>query len=161
MIETGGVLETIEDDRGAVTIGWLQRKVLYARFEGELSVELGVAHLTRMRELLGSVSALRYFSDASKLSAYDLLARSDFVRFILVHKHRFVQYVTLTWGDSQSASSTAFASAIGEPIEILTDRQLFEQKLFRVAPHGPKKLQDNVRVRTFREVLGDSDRQRL
>src|SRR3954468_5641276 len=66
MIETGGVLETIEDDRGAVTIGWLQRKVLYARFEGELSVELGVAHLTRMRELLGSVSALRYFSDASK-----------------------------------------------------------------------------------------------
>lgn len=161
MTETGGVLETIEGDRGAVTLGWLQRKVLYARFEGELSVELGVAHLTRMRELVASVSALRYFSDASRLSAYDLLARSDFVRFVLVHRHRFVELVTLTWGDSSSPASSAFASAIGEPIEILTDRELFEQKLFRAAPNGQKKLQDSVKVRTPQEVLGEVGRQRL
>ena len=161
MAVTDGVLETIEGDNGSVTIGWVHPKVLYARFTGELSVELGVAHLARMRERVRDASALKHFSDASGLTAYDLLARSDFVRFILVHRRRFTHYVTLTWGDGHSAASRAFASAIGEPIEILTDRGRFEKKLVQAAPLAHERLRESARIRTPSEIMGGRDRQRL
>ena len=78
----------------------------------------------RLHALVTDVSSLRYFSDASALESYDLLARSAFARVVLANRRRFDEIVFLTWAEGVSSTARALVAVLGEPIEILTDEAL-------------------------------------
>ncbi len=128
------------DREGSVAVGWVAQGVLYARFAGGLSADLGVKFATRLQAFVEEVPSLRYFADAGALKHYDLLARSAFVRVVLANRRKFAAIVLLTWAEGISPTSTAFASVIGEPIDIVTNQIEFETRLLRVAPLARQKV---------------------
>jgi hypothetical protein len=133
-------LEILQDDEGAVAIGWVGEQVLYVRLSGGLSAEIGSAFTTRLQSLCEQVSSLAYFSDASELTHYDLLARSAFVRVVLENRRKFASLVILTWPEGISPVTRNFVSVLGDPIEVLTDQAEFDAKLLRAAPQGKHRL---------------------
>jgi hypothetical protein len=130
----GPGLELLQDDDGSVALGWVGEGVFYARYVGALSAQIGAAHRERVQRILCAVSSFRYFSDASDLTQYDLLARSAFTRLVLENRRKFSQLVMLTWSGGISPATAAFAAAVGEPVSILADRVEFERLLIRAAP---------------------------
>jgi hypothetical protein len=133
-------LEVMQDEGGAIHVGWVAPGVLFARLTGGLSAKLGAefaAHLARLAE---SVPSLAYYSDASALTRYDLLARSAFVRVVMSQRKKFAEIVLLTWADGVSSTTKAFTAVIGEPITILTHAAAFESRLQRVAPMAGKLI---------------------
>ncbi len=134
------MLRVFEDGEGAVTVGWVGPSVLYARYRGSLSAEVGNALANTLRSLVAQQPSVQYFADASKLESYDLVARSAFVRVVLAERRRFKQITMLTWQAGITSSATAFVEAIGEPIELLTDAELFEARLCRAAPNARGEL---------------------
>ena len=74
---------------------------------------------------------------SSRLTHYDLQAR----RVLLEHRVRFAKLVMLTWSGGLSAASRAFAAAIGEPCELLTNEATFQAKLFAAAPQARFRLE--------------------
>src|SRR5688572_9785442 len=57
-------LETISDETGKVVVGWVDDRVLYARFEGGMSADLGARFATHVALLVAKVRGVRYFADA-------------------------------------------------------------------------------------------------
>ena len=137
---TSGVLEMLRDSDGAVILGWVGEGVFYTRFGGTLSAELGKKVASRLKEALSEVPLLRYFSDASELETYDLLARSALTRVILANRRRFGDIVILTWSEGINAAERGLAAAIGDPIVIVTDPVDFETRLYRAAPLAKQTL---------------------
>jgi hypothetical protein len=133
-------LEVLKDDEGSVTLGWVAHGVFYSRFAGALSAELGEAHVARLGESLRWASTLHYFSDASALSRYDLLARSAFTRLVLENRRKFSRLVMLTWSTGMTPSATAFAAAVGESVTLLTDPTVFERLLVAAAPLARQRI---------------------
>jgi hypothetical protein len=133
-------LEIIEDDSGSVTIGWVGDAVLYCRYTGALTAELGARHAQRLQALIGAVESVRYFADASRLQQYDLLARSAFVRLVLANRRKFKSIVLLTWSAGISPVTEGVSQAMGGGTEILTDASAFEAKLLAAAPLAKLKL---------------------
>jgi len=84
---------------------------------------------TRLGALVAQSQAICLFCDRSELKYYDLLARSAFARVVLSHRRRFTSIVILTW-----------ATTLWEPIEILTEADVFETRLLRKAPLAMRKL---------------------
>jgi hypothetical protein len=133
-------LEILRDDEGAVAIGWVGERVLYAHLSGGLSAEIGSAFTSKLQSLCEQVPSFAYFSDASELTHYDLLARSAFVRVVLANRRKFASLVFLTWPEGISPVTRNFLSVLGEPIDVLTDPAEFDAKLLRATPrgkHGP------------------------
>src|SRR5882724_9847279 len=121
-----GALEVMRDPGGSVTLGWAGKGVFYSRFEGSISAELGTNHAQRLQDIVESLDSLSYFLDASAMRTYDLVARSAFTRAVLANRRKFTELVVLTWSEGISSVSDAMVSAIGHPIEILTDSAEFE-----------------------------------
>ena len=132
--------EVLSDDEGSVTHGWVAEAVFYTRFTGGLSATIGMAHAARLRDLLAGASALSYFVDSSTLIHYELLARSAFARLILENRRKFSELVMLTWSVGVMHAGSAFATAVGDPITLLTDPREFEQRLVAVAPLAKQRL---------------------
>jgi hypothetical protein len=134
-------LEMLRDSEGAVILGWVGEGVFYTRFVGMLSAELGemvASHLNKV--VVAEATSLRYFSDASALKTYDLLARSAITRVVLAHRRRFADIVILTWAEGINAPERVFADAIGDPIHVITDAADFEKRLVRAAPLAKQTL---------------------
>jgi hypothetical protein len=137
-------LEMLRDTEGAVIQGWVGEGVFYTRLVGALSAELGATVASHLRKVITEVPSLRYFSDASSLRSYDLMARSALTRVILSNRRRFADIVILTWSEGINAAEQGLAAAIGEPIAILTDAEEFEKRLLRAAPFAKQTLDPNT-----------------
>lgn len=127
-------LGMLEDQKGAIAYGYVAPRVFYARFVGRLSAELGDSYVDELAAAVGQVPALAYFADASALSEYDLAARTRFSRFVANRRVKFASLVILTWAGACSAAARAFADALGEPVQILTEPLEFERALANVVP---------------------------
>jgi hypothetical protein len=137
-------LELLADDDGSVTLGWVDVGVFYARFIGMFSLELSQQHNARVEAALERRSPLHYFADARALGGYDLDARSAFFLTVLAHRQQFKSVVLLTWttlGITPIARS--YVSTIGEPVEVLADEHVFEDRLLKVAPLARGKIDPN------------------
>jgi hypothetical protein len=127
-------LEVLRDDQGEVSFGWIGKVTFYARYEGGLSASIGLAYAIRLREMLTGVSALHYFSDATQLGHHDLVAESAFVRTVVGNRGKFRSLVVLTQPARSVPAAEAFATAVGEPITLLSDASRFEGRLVAAAP---------------------------
>ncbi|HMJ55677.1 MAG TPA: hypothetical protein VK540_26560 [Polyangiaceae bacterium] len=136
-------LELVADEEGSITLGWVDAGVFYARFIGVLSAGLAERHTARLEAALERAPSLHYFADARALSSYDLGARSAFRRTVLAHRSQFKSLVLLTWSQGITPVARAFASALGEPVDVLADDLAFEGRLLDAAPLARGKLDPN------------------
>jgi len=125
-------LQMLEDRAGAVAYGWIAHRVLYGRFVGSLSAELGTSFVQRLAGLIDHVPCLAYYADASALEDYDLLARSRFQCFVLAERPRFVSLTMLTWRGGSGAARD-FAALLPEAMDLVTDPVEFDRLLADVA----------------------------
>lgn len=132
-------LRMLEDQKGAIAYGYVAPRVFYARFVGQLSAKLGANYVDQLDLAVGQVPALAYFADASALREYDLVARTHFARFVANRRVKFASLVILTWAGGIGPAARAFADALGEPVQILTEPFEFERALANVAP-SPARL---------------------
>lgn len=133
-------LEVLKDDEGSVALGWVGAGVLYSRFSGGLSLNVGTLHHARLEDTLRQVESVRYFVDSSALEYYDLLTRRAFTRVLLTHRHRFSELVLLTWAGGISAPTEKLAAAVGGPLTMVTEQRVFERLLSHVAPLARQRL---------------------
>lgn len=136
-------LELISDDEGSITLGWVDTGVYYARFIGVLCADLGAKHIERLRAALERSSSIHYFADARALGSYELAARGAFVRTLQQYRDRLQSVVLLTWAQGLTSHTDAMATAIGGPVDILTDEMDFERRLLDIAPLARAKLDPN------------------
>jgi hypothetical protein len=139
-------LEALRDKDGSVAFGWVAPAVLYNRFDGGFTSNMGCEFATRLGALVAQSQSICLFCDCSELKYYELLARSAFARVILSHRRRFTSIVILTWAEGISQSVQTLATTLGEPIEILTDADVFEARLLRKAPLAMRKLDPKIWV---------------
>lgn len=133
-------LEVLKDDEGSVALGWVGTGVLYSRFAGGLSLNVGTLHHARLEDTLRQVESVRYFIDSSALDYYDIRTRRAFTRLVLTHRHRFSELVLLTWAGGISKTAEKFAAIVGEPLTLVTDQRVFERLLAHVAPLARQRL---------------------
>jgi len=126
-------LHMLEDRAGAVAYGWIAHRVLYGRFVGSLSAELGTSFVQRLAGLIGQVPCLAYYADASALEAYDLSARARFQRFVLAERPRFVSLTMLTWRGGSGVAARDVAALLPEAMDLVTDPVEFDRLLADVA----------------------------
>ncbi|MFZ5894622.1 MAG: hypothetical protein ACOY0T_26405 [Myxococcota bacterium] len=133
-------LAALRDAEGQVAIGWLASSVLYVRFSGVLSAELGARYTGYLHAAVLGVTSLQLFADSRDLASYDLLTRSAFVRVVLANRKKFTALVMLGWPGGVTAATRALVATLGQPSEIVTDIRQFETKLFAAAPSARSKL---------------------
>jgi hypothetical protein len=132
--------ELLDDEEGAITVGWAGESVVYAMVEGGLSAGLGSRYASHVQSLVKGLSGVHYFSDAALMSRYDLLARSAFVRMALAQRKSFASFTFLTWSDGVSSTARAFADAIGPDVTLCTTLAEFERRLLREAPLARQRM---------------------
>ena len=133
-------IEVLGDKDGSVAFGWVAQAVLYARFHGVFTAPIGQVYAARLSALVAQSQSFCFFCDSSELKSFDVLARSSFARVILSNRRRFSCIVILARAEGVSHATQALATAIGEPIEVLTSRQTFEAHLLHRAPLALRKL---------------------
>jgi hypothetical protein len=133
-------LESLHGRRGFVSFGWVEPGLYYSRFVGDLSAELGVAHLAHLQAAIESVSGLRYFVDARALSEYDLLARSAFMQLVLSQRSKLSDLVVLAWR-GRVEQSRALLGSIGQPLVVASSRAEFH-RLLNAAASGSGDVAD-------------------
>ena len=133
-------IEVLGDKDGSAVFGWVAPAVLYTRYQGGLSAETGRAYAMRLSTLVAQAPSLCFFCDSSGLKHYDLLARSSFARVILSNRRKFSSIVLLAWAEGVSPATQALVTTIGEPIQVLTNRNTFEVQLLRKAPLALRKV---------------------
>lgn len=126
-------LHVLEDRDGAVAYGWIAERVLYGRFVGTVSAELGTSFVQRLAGLIGEVPCLAYYADHSALEQYDRVARECFQNLVLAQRSRFASLTLLTWSGGGSARARAFAALLPKKMELLTDPLEFDELLSDVA----------------------------
>jgi len=136
--------ERMRDDEGSAFVGWAGDSVVFARVDGGLSADLGARFAAHVEKLVVGVSGVHYFADASRMTRYDLLARSAFVRVALANRRRFESFTFLIWPDEVSPAARAFASAIGGTVELCQELGDFEQRLLRHAPLARYRIDPNA-----------------
>lgn len=142
-------LQVLTDSHGSVTLGFIRDGVLYARLAGALSAELGTAHARCFESLVSGIPRLRYYADASRVTSYDLLARSALVRVLLAHRRRFTSVVVLTWAEGTSSVTRTLAETFGENMHVSTERAEFDSMLRHVAPEANGMLHQRARTGTL------------
>jgi hypothetical protein len=140
-------LEVMTDPEGSIVVGWVAPGVLYAKFGGGLSGRLGSAFAAKLRELVEGKTSIRYFIDSSALQHYDLLARSAVTRVLLAKRRAFESFIMLTWAGEIGPGERAFADALGSGVDIVSSKDDFEAKLYRVAPAARQLLDPKTWVR--------------
>lgn len=133
-------MELVSDKSGSMSFGWVGPGVYLVRASGEISATLGALQLSRLEAALEGQSSIRYFSDSRDVKGYDLLARSAFVRLILAQRKKFAALTMLTWAEGISTAAHTFASAIGEPLVLLSSASEFDRRLFLAAPRVKESL---------------------
>lgn len=133
-------LQLLSDLEGSIEVGWVGKRVFLAQFYGALSENLGGQYVAYLRPLVAEGARMQYFADASRLTQYDLVARSAFFRLVLDHRRAFASMTMLTWAEGVSPMARAFAALVGEPVEILSDPLAFEGRLLRIAPEARYRL---------------------
>jgi hypothetical protein len=133
--------ESMRDDEGSAVLGWAGDSVLYARVEGGFSADLGARFAAKVSTLILGLSGVHYFADSSRLTRYDLLARSAFVRIALANRRRFDSFTFLIWPAAVSPAARAFAAAIGDNVELCQDISEFEHRLLRHAPLARHRIE--------------------
>src|SRR5688572_12769877 len=114
-------MQRIVDRHGGVSVAWVAEGVLYARFEGKISSQVGEKFATEFVALLHGASELEYFADSRGLTEYDILARSAIVRALLGNRAKFASMVVLMWARGVGPTARTFADALGRSIEYVTD----------------------------------------
>jgi hypothetical protein len=135
--------ERMRDHEGSIFVGWAGDSVVYMRAEGGLSAELGARFAAHLEKLVVGVSGVHYFADSSRMTRYDLLARSAFVRVALANRRRFESFTFLIWPDEVSPAAQAFASALGGEVVLCQELGAFEQRLLRHAPLARHRIEPN------------------
>ena len=133
-------MELVSDKSGSMSFGWIGPGVYLVRASGEISASLGALQLSRLEAALEGQPPVRYFSDGRNVKSFDLLARSAFVRFVLGQRKKFAELVMLTWSGGISATGQSLASAIGDPLVLLTSPSEFDRRLFLAAPRVRETL---------------------
>jgi hypothetical protein len=134
-------LEMLRDEQGSVILGWVRRNVLHAKFSRTLSQHIGLAFVARIEGGLRDGRAISYFSDASALEQYDVVARSAFARLVLARRRQFRSIVMLVRPGGITPATKALVSAIGEPVTLLTDLHEFDRLLTVAAPLARQRLE--------------------
>ena len=91
------ILEQFSDDYGSVIFGWLDERVLYARFSRAITTELARRFARRFGCIVGDVDAVRYFCDYSGLEAYDVSAFTIAFDALLGKRDQFQLITMLPW----------------------------------------------------------------
>jgi hypothetical protein len=106
-------LARLADPYGSVSVGWLGHRVLYARFEGTISVELGVSFAQLFAWLVGASTGVHYFSDSSRTSGCDELARRVVCDALLAKKAVIERIVARPWALPLHHDARTFADSMG------------------------------------------------
>jgi hypothetical protein len=121
------VLERFHDADGAAIVGWLGERVLYARFEGAISSEVGRQLARRLLALIGDVTGIVYFDDQSSVTGYDRAANAWIVDALLAKREQLERIVALPpLGPSVEARGWSDAIECLEPASSAAD---FEARL--------------------------------
>jgi hypothetical protein len=139
-------LQMLEDPRGAIAFGFVAPRVFYARFVGNLSAELGTSYVEELGGRLAQVPSLAYFADASALEQHDLAARTSFAQLVKRERDKLASIVILTRPSRVTAVMRVFIASLGEPTELVTDHQDFEQALTRYVPLPRPSMPDSAEV---------------
>lgn len=131
-----GKVEVLCDRDGSIEFGWVAPGVFFARFTGALSANMGRTYAARVLQALTEVPSMQYFCDVTRLTQYDLAARSAFFRVALEHRQKFAHFVVLTWAEGVSQTARMFAATMGENVEVLCLRSEFEARLGSVPRLG-------------------------
>lgn len=134
------MFQTYLDSEGRVDVGLIEPNVVYARIAGGLSERVGSLYVAYVERALDECSEVHLFVDSSRLTHYDLVARSAFQRVVLDNRERFRSLAILTWTEGVSAAATAFDRAVGEALSIVTDASEFAHKLTSLVPDAPQKI---------------------
>jgi hypothetical protein len=137
-------LQVLADGEGMVLFGWLAEDVLFVRLTGSLSSSMGSRFASRLGSLISRVNCVRYFSDASELTSYDLLAKSAFARVVMEHRRRFASMTMLTWTTASGPTAEALLGTLGVTGEVMTNRRVFETRLFDAAPRARRILEQTA-----------------
>jgi hypothetical protein len=132
--------KTLRDAEGVVTVGWAGDTALHTRVEGGLSAEVGGLLASHVQVLVASATGVHYFADVSRMTRYDLLARSAFVRVALANRGRFASFTFLTWSAGAGPAAETFARALGGNVKLCPTAVDFERLLTRVAPFAKHRL---------------------
>lgn len=132
-------LETLRDNVGVVELGWVAPKVFLAQFEGGLSASLGKAFAGRLEEAVRGRQEIEYFGDGSRVTHYDLEARSALVRVLTEQGRCFSSITVLLWQGELSGQEASVAATIDDP-SMLTDADEFQRRVLRVAPNARDRL---------------------
>ena len=139
-------LEVMTDGEGSIVVGWVVPNALYCRLSGGLSARLGSSFASKLGAMMEGKTSILYFSDASALKHYDLLARSAIVRVLLANRRSFESFTILTWAGGFKSVEQALAAALGG-VDLLTDKDEFELRLLRAAPTARQQLDPKTWVR--------------
>jgi hypothetical protein len=131
---TTTISKQLSDDHGSASLDWVADGVLFSRIRGSLSAQLGAAFARALQSQIQAEPFVHYFSDASRLDQYDLLARSAFMRVVLQHRRKITTFTLLTWAEGVSNVARAFVDLIGPAASVLTDPTDFDRRLLRAAP---------------------------
>ena len=130
--------KVVQDADGVVTWSWLSPGVLYARYEQTLSADVSAAVVAALTDEVARVETFELYVDASKLVAYELSARSAFVKFVREHRERCTSLALLPWKAEAPFITSAVLEALGKPTEIVADANDFGLRLLRVVPTAPQ-----------------------
>jgi hypothetical protein len=139
-------LEMLEDPRAAIAFGFVAPRVFYARFVGNLSEQLGARYVAELAGCVAQVPSLAYFADATALEHYDPAARTSFARLVKREREKLASIVILTRPSRVTAATRVFVASLGEPTELLTDHQDFEQALTPYVPLPRPSMPDSAEV---------------
>ena len=123
-------MEVLKDADGSATIGWVAGGVLYTRLQGALSVPLANLLAEKLRTVAADALEIQYFSDISALNQYGTCL-GRVVRTIAADRRNFGRIVLLTRPGAISATN-ALVSALGQPVEALTETDVFRARLTAV-----------------------------
>jgi hypothetical protein len=139
-------LRMLEDRQGAIAYGYVAPRVLYARFVGCLSAELGLAFVDELESVAGEVVSLAYFADTSALREYHPRASSRFKAFIIAQRQRFASIVMLTSAVRGGPAWQALSEAAGDAAELVYEPLDFERALCNVATFPHRAIKDWAHV---------------
>src|SRR6478752_7326208 len=139
-------LRMLEDRQGAIAYGYVAPRVLYARFVGCLSAELGVTFVDELAGVACEVASLAYFADASALRGYHPLAGVRFKAFIVAPRQRFAAITMLTSEVRGGAAWRALSEAAGDAAELVYEPLEFERALCNVATFPHRTVKDWAHV---------------
>jgi hypothetical protein len=119
---------------GSIRLGWVTERVLYARLRGEMSPELGALHGAKLHGMTALSSCIRYFVDASALTAYDARVRDAFASFVLARPYLFSSITILITNNEILRTAEPLVDLFGDILFVTTERMSFERRLFFDAP---------------------------